>query len=114
MAKEITRMYRGTTPTISIKLKTELDLEQIKEVYVTFKTAYSMITKGKSDIMIDSAEKKLEVMLTQEDTLALQQGVSRVQVRILLENGLAYASKIVETPVNAILLDGKIGDDNNA
>ena len=80
-------MYRGTTPTLYLELDTELSLDNLAEVWVTFKTSTSEVTKTLEDIGID--DKTLIVHLSQEDTLKLYNGSCDVQVRFRLDNDLA-------------------------
>ena len=44
-------MFRGTTPTLIIRLNTEIDLETCKQIWVTFDNAGKVLTKTKEDIV---------------------------------------------------------------
>ena len=49
-------MYRGTTPTIAIKLNTDIKLESLKQIWVTFDNGGGkVITKTIDDVVIDKA-----------------------------------------------------------
>lgn len=101
-------MRRGTTPTISITVKGLSDI-QIDKAYLTLKQRGIVVEKTEADIEIDGD--MLRATLTQEETLGFMAGAKiNVQLRVLSENGTAYASNIVTVPVGEILKDGVIGD----
>ena len=99
-------MYRGTTPTLYLELDTELSLDNLAEVWFTFKTSTSEVTKTLEDIGID--DKTLIVHLSQEETLKLYNGRCDVQVRFRLDNDLAYASTVENIDIERILKEGVI------
>lgn len=103
-------MYRGTTPTLSIKVNSNLDLEDMKEIWVTIKNINKELTldKGRITIQTTEDETRLIVQLTQKETLDFINGKANLQVRFLTESELAYASNIKEISINAILRDGEI------
>ena len=93
-------MTRGTTPNYIITVK-DLDTLQDNSVYVTFKQSDVCLTLKDKDITIE--ENKISVYLTQEQTLQFRHGVAKLQVRGVDLNGTAWASNIVNVPVNAVL-----------
>ena len=99
-------MRRGTTPILYLELDTDLSLDNLAEVWVTFKVSTTEVTKTLSDIGID--DKTLIVQLSQEDTLKLYNGKCDVQVRFKLDNGLAYASTVESINIERILKEGVI------
>lgn len=101
-------MYRGTTPTLTLKLKTTVSLENLAELWATFKDATTEITKTLEDVTIDDAEKTITVHLSQEETLQLHGKICQVQVRFKNSEGLAYATNICEVDVGMILKEGVI------
>ena len=102
-------MYRGTTPTYILELETTIDLSQIVELWITFKTFNVGVTKYLNDSYIDNENKTITVTLTQEETLQLyNQKNCEVQVRFRLENGKAYATNIANVDVDKILREGVI------
>lgn len=109
-------MYRGTTPNLYLELETELDLDSAREIWVTIKSPVSGFTKDKSEIHITPGEEEgvqqLVVSLSQNDTLQLSTGRAKIQVRILMPNGRAYATEIAEVDVDQILRDGVITDED--
>ena len=101
-------MIRGTTPTIILNLSTSVDLEQVKEMWVTLKSALKEKTYEKSELTIEPSSHTVSVTLSQEDTLEFSAGEIRIQVRFLLENGRAYATNIKALKLEEILKDGVI------
>ena len=101
-------MTRGTTPTIVLTLDTDLPLNDIAELWVTFKASTVEVTKSLSDVSLDSVNKKITLELSQEDTLKLYNGKCEVQVRFRTGNDLAYATSIASVDINRILKEGVI------
>lgn len=103
-------MYRGTTPTFTFKVNTDIDLTEIAECWITFKARLGNKTEtfDLSQITVDPVEKTLTVVLTQEETLNFCTGTIDVQIRLRTNDDLAYASNIKEVIMNRILKDGEI------
>ena len=103
-------MYRGTTPTITFNIHTEIDLSTLAECWVTFKSHIGVKEKTYdiSDLIIDPVEKTITVAMTQEETLFFSAGRVFVQIRLRTNGDLAYASDIKEMTMNGILKDGEI------
>lgn len=101
-------MYRGTTPTVYLELDTELDLSEVSEMWVTFRSPSVEVTKTLGSVIIDNELKIITVSLSQDETLSLYTGKCEVQVRFRLQNDLAYATEIAEVPIGRILKDGVI------
>lgn len=100
-------MYRGTTPTIQIKVKGCDDLRLYKSIYVTFKQMPSiLIEKTKEEIEVEADS--VRVTLSQEDTLKFNPGTVMAQFRAVDDNGMAIASSIVTFPAERILKEGVI------
>lgn len=102
-------MYRGTTPTLYLELETELDLSNIAEMWVTFKSPTVEVTKtlSNNEITFDSETNTVTVVLSQEDTLSLYNGEAEVQIRFKI-NDLAYATDIAKVDIQKILKEGVI------
>ncbi len=102
-------MYRGTTPTLYLELETELDLSNITEMWVTFKSPTVEITKylSKNEVIFDSELNVVTVVLSQDDTLALYSGEAEVQIRFKA-NDLSYATDIVKLDIQKVLKEGVI------
>ena len=103
-------MYRGTTPTFTFKVNTDIDLTEIAECWITFKSRLGNREKtfDSSDITVDPVEKTLTVVMTQDETLYFSSGTVDVQIRIRTNDDLAYASDIKEVIMKRILKDGEI------
>lgn len=106
-------IIRGTTPTLTFHIKNEtLDMTEIAEVWITFKTKAGVKVKEKNydieDVTIDPVEKTIELFLTQEDTLDFSDTNMVVQLRVRLDNDLAYASSIMDIDIGHILKEGVI------
>lgn len=101
-------MYRGTTPTLSLKLETDISLADLAELWATFKTQTVEVTKTLSEVTIDDAQKIITVQLSQEDTLKLNASECQVQVRFRTQNDLAYATSIASVNIGQILKNGEI------
>lgn len=100
-------MFRGTTPTIFLTLETELPLENLAELWVTFKSSMVEITKQLSEVEVNTETKVVKVTLTQEETLQLFNGSCDVQIRFKIGE-LAYASTIEKIDIERILKEGVI------
>ena len=102
-------MYRGTTPTITLRLS--FDPRSASKIWVTFAQSIEeeniFFTKELSDCTLD--ETSIRVRLSQEETLSFA-GCRRVQVqaRMRFPDGVAVATRIFEIPTNRILKDGVI------
>lgn len=106
-------IIRGTTPTLTFHVKNEqLDLNDIAEVWITFKTKAGVKPREKTysidDVVIDNAEHNIELDLSQEDTLYFLDSTVQVQVRARFNDDLAYASSITDVDVGRILKEGVI------
>lgn len=104
-------MFRGTTPTLCFTVMTTLDLTKLKEVWVTLQNLVYERTYTGDEVRIDADTKKMYVDMSQEETLSFSAGKIDIQIRMLMENGKAYATEIVTTTVEEVLKDGVIGDD---
>ena len=106
-------IIRGTTPTLTFNVKNEqMDLTNVAEVWITFKTKAGVKPKEKTydinDVTIDAVEKTITLSLSQEDTLYFADEKMLVQVRLRMSDDMAYASAIIETSIGQILKDGVI------
>lgn len=103
-------MIRGTTPILTFKIKTDLDLSLIEKAEITFKSVNGTKEKtwDETELSIDDQEKKIQLQLSQEDTLFFSVGEIQIQLRIKLNNDMVYASKIVTSTLDKILKEGVI------
>lgn len=134
-------IVRGTTPYHSFILP--MAVESISELYVTYlQNGEIVLDKSMGDgnlelknvdlstenanvenltdeeIEIDPSC-KLTIHLTQEDTLAFkffpaaEKNIAVIQVRVLDNNGEAYASDPIRERIYGVLKDGVIGESSN-
>lgn len=101
-------MRRGTTPTITIRVKGE-DFDG-SMLYVTLEQGAIQLTKTGSDVLVTPTEtgSTVAIFLTQEETLMFTKGTARIQIRWINSSGIADASPIKNIEVNPILLEGVI------
>lgn len=94
-------MIRGTTPTHTFTFS--INPDDAKEFVVTYvQNDEIVLEKRKNDCTISGG--KIEVMLTQEETLLFKHGVMvEMQAKALLNSGLTVVSDIVGTNVNRVL-----------
>lgn len=98
-------MIRGTTPTLEFVLP--FDTSLLAEAFVTFEQKDEVVLdKPLSECKTDG--NKLTVELTQQDTLKLDNGLVRIQIRARTHGGDALASDVILTSVGEILKDGEI------
>ncbi|MBO7695425.1 MAG: hypothetical protein J6T10_22600 [Methanobrevibacter sp.] len=100
-------MVRGTTPTLILKLNTDLDVGNMKQIWVTFKSIMNEVTLSKNDIRVIN-ESDLIISLSQEQTLKFTEGIVSVQVRLLTPDNKAYATKIKTINMSNVLKEGVI------
>ena len=103
-------MIRGTTPIITFKIKTELDLSEIQKAEITFKSTNGLKerTWNETEISIDSEQNRMQIQMTQEDTLYFSVGEIDVQLRVKMNNDMVYASNIKTSTLDRILKEGVI------
>ena len=103
-------MIRGTTPTLTFNIKTDLDLTELMKAEITFKSVYGSKEKtwDENEVTIDPVEKQIMLTLTQEDTLYFNEGKINVQLRLKMQNEKVYASDVVNTTLDKILKEGVI------
>ena len=99
-------IIRGTTPTFQINL--DFDSTLIKTFFITFVQNDEVVIE-KDLTSADIKHDMVAVKLTQEETLLLQENKNlKVQVRVRLSDGTAFANEIENIKVGSILKDGEI------
>ena len=101
-------MRRGTTPYITIH--TDQDLTGY--AYVVF----TIEDRAGTEVDVDNQSGNMQVnadsvvvKLTQENTMALQKGGVKMQIRAVDAGGNAIASNIMQANLEDVLKDGVIG-----
>ena len=106
-------IIRGTTPTLTFHVKNEqLDLNEIAEIWITFKTKAGVKVKEQTytseDVVIDAEKHDIELILSQEDTLDFSDTNMVVQLRVRMNDDMAFASSIIDIDIGHILKEGVI------
>lgn len=106
MAINITR---GTTPTITIHVPEDVELNTASEIWVTLKQQPKILTKKLTNGAVLITGSDISINLTQTETLQFQAGAGGlIQVRILLSDGLALASQIERVNIYDVIQAGEI------
>lgn len=88
-------MIRGTTPTITMKLPSNVPVSDIATAMVSIQQVgrKEKIDKNLTEMTIDEGKNYLMVKLTQEDTLSLfAQKATNLQLKVKLKNGTVSAT----------------------
>lgn len=105
-------IIRGTTPTLTFRIRSNIDLSEVAELWITFRTMPGTRQREKTftleDVSIDPDAKLVILTLSQEDTLSFGETMTQIQMRLRTNDDMAYASKIIETCIGRILKDGVI------
>ena len=97
-------MYRSTTPTLIFNIKNpNFDMTTIDICHVTiegFMGTPQIIIENPD---IDTTNKKISVVLTQEQTKSFDVGNVKIQLKIKLNNGSVVCSPVITKDMNEIL-----------
>lgn len=85
-------IVRGTTPTFRLTLPSTVNLDRVRDAYVTFCRNGIAITKEIDSAVIE--RNVIIVSLTQEETLKLGAGTVEIQVNWITARGIRTASSI--------------------
>lgn len=103
------QLIRGTTPTIEMIVKTEIDLHQVAQVWVYIsQQKKTKVDKVITDVAFDYEHRIMTVKLEQNDTLGLKAGEALFQVRLLLMDGTALATIADEIEIEEVYKEGEI------
>ena len=106
-------MIRGTTQELIFDIG--MNTEEVSQLWLTFSHSNRLnaeiFTKEINDVILSGTT--IKVTLSQEETLLLNQynlkdKIIYIQLRVLLNDGQALASSIVEMTVNHLLKGGVI------
>lgn len=101
-------MIRGTTPILKINVKSNVNLADVVQMWATITNENYERTFDINAMEIDAEAKTIIILLSQEDTLAFPVGTASIQLRGLLSDETAFASKIKQITISKILKDGVI------
>lgn len=106
------KFIRGTTPTIEITVKGDIDLHQVAQVWVYISQQNKVkVDKLISDVTFDYEHKIIGVLLSQKDTLALRAGDALFQIRLLLMDNTALATVASKVDVIEVYKGGVISEE---
>ena len=107
------QIIRGTTPTIVINIKDDIDLSQVVEVWVYISQQNKVkVDKKIEDVSFNVDDRQILLTLSQDDTLNLKAGDALFQIRILLNSGTALATTATDIEIIEIYKGGVIGEEN--
>lgn len=101
-------MVRGTTPTIVYNINSEINLNDMVQIWATFKSKTKEVTLDITKLEVDNDKKVVIARLSQEETLQFHDESVETQLRLLSGDGKAYASLPKRLKVNNILKGGVI------
>lgn len=102
-------MIRGTTPTLVFNVNSQIDLTKIDKAYLTInQNGTNVLELSTERLTAYSQEHTIAATLTQNETLSLGEGFVLIQLRLLMTDGTAMASKVIRTDVDRILKGGTI------
>lgn len=109
------QLIRGTTPTIVMNVKSDIDLTMVTNLWVYISQQNKVkVDKGLADVTIDAENKTITLILSQEDTLALKADTDTLfQIRLLLSNDTACATLASKVTVKQVYKQGVIEENNN-
>ena len=97
-------MYRSTTPTLIFNIKNpNFDMATIDICHVTIEGFMGTPQIIIEDPDIDTTNKKISVVLTQEQTKSFDVGNVKIQLKIKLNNGSVVCSPVITKDMNEIL-----------
>lgn len=103
------QLTRGTTPTITINVKNEIDLSAITSIWVYISQKNKVVVdKELTDVTIDAEHRVITVRLEQDDTLALKAGEALFQIRLLMSDTTALATTAQKITIIEVYKDGVI------
>lgn len=102
------QLIRGTTPTIVINVKTEIDFSQITAIWVYIsQMGLVKVDKLLEDVVLNPATSQITLTLSQEDTLNLMKGDALFQIRLLMGD-TALATIATKIAVEEVYKEGVI------
>ena len=104
-----TEIIRGTTPVMEVVVGDAIDFSQVDELWVSIKQGSSIkVDKKKADVSIDTETGTISFRLTQKETLQFERGNAAQQLRVLMEDGTALATKPEKLEIIDVLKGGEI------
>ena len=108
----MSKIIRGTTPSITFHITSDIDLTKLTEIWFTVAdgqtTAERTFKLSENEIAVDNEEKTLAIQLSQEDTLSFRSKMVQAQIRAKDDGNLTYATEIIDVALADILKGGVI------
>ena len=108
----MSEIIRGTTPTITYKITSDVDLTTLSEIWLTvadkLTTAKKTYKLSKNEVTVDNEAKTISAAMSQEDTLLFKSQMVQVQIRAKDTSDKSYATDISDVPLEKILEGGVI------
>lgn len=108
----MSEIIRGTTPTITYQITSDVDLTTLTEIWLTvadkLTTAKRTYKLSENEVSVDNEEKTISAVMSQEDTLLFKSQTIQVQIRAKDNNDKSYATDISDVPLATILEGGVI------
>ena len=99
----MSRILKGTTPTLTFKLKGALPSDFADFVITIRQRGNVVVQKKKADCTC--YEDTVQAQLTQEETRSFRNGIAVVQIRGITPGGSVHASDVLEFDAEAVLDD---------
>ena len=107
--KNTMQLIQGTTPTIEITVRTEINLQDVQQIWLyIYQHGQIRVDKIISDVTFDIEHRIIRLRLTQNDTLSLKEGECLFQIRLLLDDGTALGTIADTVEVFKAYKDGVI------
>ena len=106
------QLIRGTTPTITVNIKDDIDLSQIAQMWCyIYQGGAIKVDKDITDVSrIDYDERQIFLRLSQEDTLGLIEGNALFQIRLLMRDDTALATLATQISIAEVYKGGEISE----
>ena len=105
-------IIRGTTPTITFEITSEIDLTTLTEIWFTVadsKTTTEITKKlSENQVSVDNEVKTITAHFSQEDTLAFRSKTVDIQIRAITDEDVAVATDILSVELSQVLKGGVI------
>ena len=108
----MSEIIRGTTPTITYKITSAVDLTTLSEIWLTvadkLTTAKKTYKLSDNEITVDNEAKTISAVMSQVDTLLFKSPTVQIQIRAKDTSDKSYATDISDVPLATILEGGVI------
>ena len=108
----MSEIIRGTTPTITYKITSQVDLTTLSEIWLTvadkLTTAKKTYKLSDNEVTVDNEAKTISAVMSQADTLLFKSQTVQVQIRAKDTSDKSYATDISDVPLATILEGGVI------